>query len=37
MLIRRWDPFNELRRMQENMDHRSTVAGGKAQPRFAPS
>ncbi len=21
MLIRRWDPFNELRRMQENMDH----------------
>ena len=21
MVIRRWDPFNELRRMQENMDH----------------
>ena len=21
MVIRRWDPFNEMRRMQENMDH----------------
>ena len=21
MVVRRWDPFNELRRMQENMDH----------------
>ncbi len=21
MVMRRWDPFNELRRMQENMDH----------------
>ena len=21
MVVRRWDPFNELRRMQDNMDH----------------
>ena len=34
MVIRRWDPFNELRRMQENMDH---LWRGFAQPNSGNS